>query len=114
MECHDKTINLLKELSPEKAKLYDYSENRPPLDDSNLKLLREAALQGVELIRDRRDIEVAIQSLRQQNTPQVGPLQHCRICGGLGNITTCPYNKDSVNPKPHLHLFQIFATHFRY
>lgn len=26
LECHDKTINLLKELSPEKAKLYDYSD----------------------------------------------------------------------------------------
>ncbi len=26
LECHEKTINLLKELSPEKAKLYDYSD----------------------------------------------------------------------------------------
>ena len=26
LECHDKTINLLKELSPEKARLYDYSD----------------------------------------------------------------------------------------
>jgi len=85
------------------------------VDSSDEDILRELiiiAKQGIPIMEE--DEGNAIQVLRHLmiENPKISTLQHCSICGGLGNITTCPYNIECRNSKPHLHLsMDYFKEH---